>query len=101
MQVKGTDLHKTVLNKLKEWNNSPLQFVQECIQAIPTTQQIEFLLNVQKEKRISIRSGHGCHAAGTIVHMYPYGFKAVEDVEVGDQLMGDDSTPRNVQELYR
>lgn len=59
MEIAGNSLHKSVLNKLKEWRNSPLQFVKECIQAVPTTQQIELLLNVQKEKRISIRSGHG------------------------------------------
>jgi hypothetical protein len=33
--------------------------------------------------------------------MYPYGFKFAEDVEVGDQLMGDDGSPREVLELYR
>jgi hypothetical protein len=55
---------------------------------------------VQKEKRLTVRSGHGCHAAGTVIHMYPYGFKAVEDVVVGDQLMGDDGSPRNVLKLY-
>ena len=53
------NLNKTVLRKLKEWKDSPLQFVQECIQVTPTTQQIEFLTCVQKEKRITIRSGHG------------------------------------------
>jgi hypothetical protein len=94
-------LNQSVLTKLKEWKNSPLQFVKECIGATPTEQQIQLLQNVVKEKRITIRSGHGCHAKGTIIHMYPYGFKAVEDVEVGDQLMGDDNTPRNVLELHR
>lgn len=89
------------MNKLKEWKNSPLQFVNDCIKATPTEQQIELLQAFPKEKRLSVRSGHGCHAKGTIIHMYPYGFKAVEDVEVGDQLMGDDNTPRNVLELYR
>lgn len=59
MEINPASLHKSVLNKLKEWKNSPLLFVKECIKAIPTEQQIEFLLNVQKEKRVSIRSGHG------------------------------------------
>jgi len=101
MELTGSNINKAVLNRLKEWKNSPLQFVKECLHATPSEQQIDFLLKLAKEKRITIRSGHGCHAAGTIIHLYPYGFKAVEDVEVGDLLMGDDNTPRRVLELYR
>lgn len=52
-------LNKSVLRKLAEWKNSPLQFVHECIQVTPSSQQIEYLQAVAKEKRISIRSGHG------------------------------------------
>ena len=99
--MQEVSLNKTVLSKLKEWQGSCLQFVQECIQVTPTEQQIQLLQAVTKTKRITIRSGHGCHAAGTVVHMYPCGLKFVEDVQVGDQLMGDDSTPRNVLRLCR
>jgi replicative DNA helicase len=42
----------------------------------------------------------GCFAPGTEVLMYDGTIKKVEDVKVGDILMGDDNTPRNVQELY-
>lgn len=41
----------------------------------------------------------GCFAAGTEVLMYDGTIKRVEDVQVGDVVMGDDSTPRNVLEL--
>lgn len=41
----------------------------------------------------------GCFAPGTEVMLYNGGIKKVEDVRVGDQLMGDDSRPRNVLEL--
>ena len=37
-----------------------------------------------------------CLANGTKVVMYDGTLKNVEDVEVGDKLMGDDSTPRNI-----
>lgn len=37
-----------------------------------------------------------CLGRGTKVLMYDGSLKKVEDVKVGDQLMGDDSTPRNV-----
>ena len=99
MQLKN--INKSVVKTLGEWRRSSLQFVKECIKIDPTLQQIDLLQNITKEKRITVRSGHGCHAKGTIVHMYPYGFKAVEDIEVGDQLMGNDGTPRNVLKLYR
>ncbi len=42
-----------------------------------------------------------CLGKGTKVLMYDGTLKNVEDVEVGDQLMGDDSTPRNVLSLAR
>ena len=41
----------------------------------------------------------GCFAPGTEIMMYNGTIKKVEDVIVGDQLMGDDSTSRNVLEL--
>lgn len=42
----------------------------------------------------------GCHIKGTKVLMYDGSIKNVEDIIVGDILMGDDNTPRIVQELY-
>ena len=42
-----------------------------------------------------------CLGAGTKVVMFDGTLKNVEDVQVGDQLMGDDSTPRNVLSLAR
>ena len=42
-----------------------------------------------------------CLGKGTKVLMYDGSLKAVEDIRVGDQLMGDDSTPRNVLSLAR
>jgi replicative DNA helicase len=42
-----------------------------------------------------------CLGKGTHVLMYDGSVKAVEDVKVGDLLMGDDSTPRSVLSLAR
>jgi superfamily II DNA or RNA helicase len=42
-----------------------------------------------------------CMAKDTAILMYDGTVKAVQDVVVGDQLMGDDSTPRNVLTLAR
>ena len=44
-------------------------------------------------------SGGKCHAKGTKVIMFDGTFKKVEDIKVGDQLMGPDSKPRNVLDL--
>ena len=56
----STELNQSVLKKLSEWKSSPLQFVNDCISATPTTQQIELLQGIGKEKRVTVRSGHGC-----------------------------------------
>ena len=51
---------------------------------------------------IAARPGMGkCLGEGTPVIMYDGTRKAVEDVRVGDLLMGDDSTPRRVMSLAR
>lgn len=42
-----------------------------------------------------------CLGKGTKIMMYDGTFKNVEDIEVGEQLMGSDSTPRNVLSLAR
>ena len=42
----------------------------------------------------------GCHIKGTKVLMYNGSIKNVENIVVGDKLMGDDNTPREVLELY-
>jgi hypothetical protein len=42
-----------------------------------------------------------CFALGTEVLMYDGTTKKVEDVQIGDQVMGPDSTPRNVTSLSR
>jgi replicative DNA helicase len=42
-----------------------------------------------------------CFGKGTPILMYSGEVKAVEDIQVGDELMGDDSTPRRVLSLAR
>jgi phage terminase large subunit len=69
MEVNPNNLNKSVLDKLKVWRDSPLQFVKDCIPAFMekiTEQQIELLQAVAKEKRITVRSGHGCGKDGDV-----------------------------------
>jgi superfamily II DNA or RNA helicase len=51
---------------------------------------------------VSVPCGAGkCHLRDTPILMYDGSIKMVQDVIVGDQVMGDDSTPRNVLQLGR
>ncbi len=48
-----------VMDKFKYWKESPVSFVNDVIDVVPSTQQLEYLHKVGTEKRITIRSGHG------------------------------------------
>lgn len=52
------------------------------------------------KKKIRAVQG-GCLGIGTKILMYDLTYKKVEDIVVGDKLMGIDSKPRNVLRLYR
>lgn len=45
-------------------------------------------------------TGTGCHSADTKILMYDGNVKYAKDITIGEQLMGDDSTPRRVQGLF-
>lgn len=50
---------------------------------------------------MSIQSAMGCHAVGTPILLHNGDTAPVEQIRVGDRLMGDDSTPRTVLSLCR
>lgn len=52
-------------------------------------------------RRVLIVAPTGCHARGTSILMHDGTARPVEDVRVGDWLMGPDSTPREVLQLCR
>lgn len=51
-------------------------------------------------KKQLIVQATGCHAINTLILMYDGSLKYIQDIVVGELLMGDDSTPRKVLELY-
>jgi len=53
------------------------------------------------KRSVIITMATGCHARGQGILMHDGSVKAVEDVVVGDKLMGPDSTPRTVLSLAR
>lgn len=54
-----------------------------------------------KESLFLIITGHGCHALNTPIRMFDGSVKMVQDIDIGELVMGDDNTPRSVQELFR
>ena len=76
-------------------------FVTVVLRVKPSKQQMDVLKAIDEgERHISIRSGHGCFAKGHPVMMFDGTIRPVEDIEVGDLLMGDDGrTPRRVLQL--
>jgi hypothetical protein len=79
------------------------RFSVEVCGCVPTFQQLEFFKSVQRKgSRVSVSSGHGCFAAGTQMMRASGDAVAVEEIRVGDQLMGPDgASVRNVLELKR
>lgn len=60
-----------------------------------------FLDGSIREERFHIWTGSGCHAIDAPIMMADGSTKKVQDIQVGEQLMGDDSQPRNVLQLFR
>ena len=63
--------------------------------------QHQAIVQAIRNRRTLLLSPTACHPAGTVVIMADGSFKNVEDVAVGDQLLGPDGTVRNVLRLYR
>ena len=51
---------------------------------------------IAEHKPVYIASGHACCAKGTLCRMADGTVRSIEQVEPGDRVMGDDSTPRTV-----
>jgi P4 family phage/plasmid primase-like protien len=60
-----------------------------------------FLNGQIREERFHIWTGSGCHAIDAPIMMFDGSTKKVQDIQVGEQLMGDNSQPRNVLQLFR
>lgn len=65
----------------------------------PTVYQAQFLRRSERYKMTS--GGFGCNPAGTKVVMHDGSLKNVEDIRVGDRVLGPDGTPRTVTQLHR
>jgi len=66
---------------------------------IPRDYQISAVEAAIKAESGILRAATGCHAKGQGILMYDGSIKAVENIMVGDRLMGPDSAPRMVLKL--
>lgn len=63
--------------------------------------QYETVDRLVKHRAMIAQCATGCHAAGQGIVMFDGSIKRVEEIVVGDLLMGVDSTPRRVLNLHR
>ncbi len=85
------------------YQSDPLRFAVECTGFVPSEDQIELFESIKPvNARVSVVSGTGCFAKGTEMMRADGAAVAVEDIRVGDRLMGPDgNSARNVLELRR
>lgn len=62
---------------------------------------VAFFMNKKKTHNAIMVLPTGCHAKGSKILMHDGSIKNVEDVKVGDELVGDDGNKRTVLELHR
>jgi P4 family phage/plasmid primase-like protien len=52
------------------------------------------------DQKFTFWNGNGCHSGDTQILMHNGDIKLAKDIRIGDYLMGDDSTPRRVGQLF-
>lgn len=87
----------------REYSGSAERFAREVQGIDPSDQQVELFACVSASRsRTSVASGHGCFGLGTMIMRADGTCIPVEDICVGDRLMGPDgASARNVLELRR
>jgi len=58
-------------------------------------------LTIPQGQFVSLVGPSGCHRVGQLILMFDGTLKTIENIEVGEKLMGMDSTPRTVLSLVR
>lgn len=76
-------------------------FADEDVRSYFLTYFASCLQGYNAEEKFRIWTGVGCHAYDTDIMMFNGITKKVQDIVIGDKIMGDDSKERNVLELKR
>ncbi len=74
---------------------------QDNIKEYVMTLLSSFLEGHNADEKFNIWTGSGCHSIDTNIMMFNGKYKKVQDIEIGEYLMGDDNTKRVVKELFR
>lgn len=90
------DTRKTLDGAVYGMNSAKTQVMQLLAQWISNPSSVGNVIALQGPAGIG-----KCHAKDTPILMYDGTLKAVQDIIVGDLVMGDDSTPRTVTNLGR
>lgn len=78
------------------------RFSREVSRLDPSDQQIELFTEVNAPRsRVSVASGHGCFGIGTMIRMSDGRGAAVETLQAGDCVMGQDGTAKRILSLIR
>jgi SpoVK/Ycf46/Vps4 family AAA+-type ATPase len=98
----GIKLEKTQFTEddvLKDFVNTKevTDKIDKFVSAIPKYKKY----GIFPKRGVLLHGPAGCHAKGTDILMFDGSIKKVEDVVVGDLLMGPDSSPREVLQLAR
>lgn len=90
-------------DQIAEYLANPVAFVQDVFGVEPSDQQKAILRAIAPQgAKVTVKSGHGCFGKGTGIMMADGTCKPVEDIRVGDKLMGADGCSiRRVLELKR
>jgi len=59
-----------------------------------------FLDGYMKDQKLMVWTGSGCHAAGEEIIMFDKSIRKVQDIRLGDKVMGDDGRERHVCATY-
>ncbi len=100
------DTFGNIINKKSEFASLIPKKPTETQEGYFTNQEFigKFLSPSTPYKRLLVFHGIGsgkCHAYDTPVLMYDGSIKMIQDIVIGDNVMGDDSTPRFVSSLVR
>ena len=100
----NTDIEKIEFNKGNEYWPDLQHFINTVfvdgeVRNYFLTYLSSCLQGVNAEEKFRYWTGVGCHSINTDITMYDSTVKKVQHIVLGDILMGDDGTPRNVLEL--
>lgn len=94
--------NELITNGKKINSDSLIKFSKKILHTnlVPRDYQINAVQHMLYRKKMVALSATSCHGKGQQILMFDGSFKGVENIKVGDKLMGPDGHPRNVLKLF-